>query len=425
MDEQRDFLFNTNQLFECRDCPARCCKMPWKITIPEEEKLRYESELEWTQQRLREKKAAFREAENGEYMLPMQINKGRVACAFLEEDDLCGIQRRYGHERIPVTCQYYPFGFFQDANGTLRVVTSKLCPSIRDNYGAPIMLNIGEKFLQSGGEAYSLTEWMTLSSTTVLTQPQYLLLAEVWEELLQEEKSVGQALMACYDITSALAARFQGYEVVEDEAWAVALEEESRMVRERRPELAGFFGKRAHLYHRWESRFALYIATYRTVIPDTVLETFTPAEQRRFYFCYGSLLFQLVFRVGRIHCLFSEKPVPLRAVGKVRGILVHSQSQSLLRRYLCEVIHSGCLFASNRQLLVSLFNLGMAYALTGFFSRMQAAREGRKEASVTDLRDGVSAAEFALTCHGEYIGEPETGRDFFHALLREEGAEVS
>lgn len=186
-----------NQRFECRDCPARCCRLPASIRISAEEARRYLAEP-WVRERVGAE--GVRIIEGGG--LPVREEDRGPRCVFLDDDLLCSMQKRFGHDYIPRTCQAFPFAFARDERGVIVAQLSQLCPSIRDNYGRPIERQLRAKLLQKGTTERMSTEMYTLSGI-VLSQTQYLRVARRWEEELASAGSPATTLARLYDLTLA------------------------------------------------------------------------------------------------------------------------------------------------------------------------------------------------------------------------------
>ncbi|MBF2053841.1 MAG: hypothetical protein IGS03_10320 [Candidatus Sericytochromatia bacterium] len=93
------------QHFSCSGC-AECCQRPWAVDVSKDYLEKWE--------------AIFDQDPSGYYSKPFyltpershyaEIRKkhGTHECLFLEDDRRCMIQRRYGHEALPTTCQQFP-----------------------------------------------------------------------------------------------------------------------------------------------------------------------------------------------------------------------------------------------------------------------------------------------------------------------------
>lgn len=176
------------QRFECRDCPARCCRLPASIRISDEEARRYLAEP-WVRERVGAEGVQIIEGGG----LPVREKNRGPECVFLDEDLLCSMQKRFGHEALPRTCQAFPFAFTRGEKGVVIAQLSQLCPSIRDNYGLPVEKQLRAKLLQKGTTAQMSTEMGTLGGVG-LSQTQYLRVARRWEEELASTVSPAATL---------------------------------------------------------------------------------------------------------------------------------------------------------------------------------------------------------------------------------------
>ncbi len=115
------------QAFQCigSACPQTCCS-GWRVTI---DKSSYKMLKAITEEPLRQRVAAHLARNDGNDaaawgQLRMQPDG---ACGFLEEDQLCGIQKRLGAAALSDTCNHYPRQF-QQVDGELRVYATLSCP---------------------------------------------------------------------------------------------------------------------------------------------------------------------------------------------------------------------------------------------------------------------------------------------------------
>jgi lysine-N-methylase len=159
------FSYRAEQRFECRDCPGRCCSLPWSAPIGEAEAKRLLDEP-WIEERVGAQGLAV--IEQG--VLPLCEVGRRLRCAFLEDDHRCSMQNEFGHDYLPRTCQVYPFGFVQNEKKEVVVHLSRLCPSVRDDLGKPLKGQLRAKLKQQGA-AETLAEKMGTLQGTVLSRP--------------------------------------------------------------------------------------------------------------------------------------------------------------------------------------------------------------------------------------------------------------
>jgi lysine-N-methylase len=187
------FVVKEAQRYECRDCPARCCRVPWSIRFGPEETERFLADP-WITLRVGEE--GRRVLAKG--MLPQREHERRLQCVFLDEDELCSLHKRYGHEYLPRGCQAFPFGFLQGGGNRVTPQLSLLCPSIRDNYGHPVKGQLPAKLKQRGEVDRTST---ALSTTTgvILSRAQYLAIAGDWQQALAGDGSALDVLAHLVD----------------------------------------------------------------------------------------------------------------------------------------------------------------------------------------------------------------------------------
>lgn len=192
------FVFDGEQRFACRDCPARCCRLPVAIPLNQEEIARYRAEP-WIRERVGGDGMTW--IENGK--IPTVDAHRILQCIFLDDDGLCAMQKRFGHAFLPQTCQSFPFGFVRNEKGALVAQMSQLCPSIRDGYGELITAKrLTEKLAQKGGEE-RMSKAMGTRHGRILSQAQYIRVVERWLDRLRSDALPPQVLLELYDWTLA------------------------------------------------------------------------------------------------------------------------------------------------------------------------------------------------------------------------------
>jgi Fe-S-cluster containining protein len=102
-----------DQRFECRDCPARCCRLPWRVGLEPEEVDRYLADP-WVRERAGDEGVPI--LERG--VLPMREHDRKLQCVFLDDDGLQHAEA-VSHAAIPRSCQAFPFGFVRGEDGVL------------------------------------------------------------------------------------------------------------------------------------------------------------------------------------------------------------------------------------------------------------------------------------------------------------------
>lgn len=142
--------FDAHQQYACQDCPAKCCRFPWKIAVTPEEYQRYHN-TPWISERLKAHNIDLIN-DGSDYRMPRVLQPdGGYGCVFLDEENRCTIQLQEGHNFIPRTCRDYPFLFVKDdspeiADAPIRFTFhSYFCKSIQQNYGEPLDRLITQK----------------------------------------------------------------------------------------------------------------------------------------------------------------------------------------------------------------------------------------------------------------------------------------
>jgi lysine-N-methylase len=155
-------------------------------------------------------------------MLPTRVEARRLQCVFLDEDELCSLQKRFGHAYLPAPCQSFPFSFVADEHGASIAQLSRLCPSIRDHRGAPVLPMLPAKLAESGGAA-RLTHRMATLSGVMLGRPQFLKVAATWAAHLAASDDLASTLARLVELTHALERGLEGGEYVADATLDAAL----------------------------------------------------------------------------------------------------------------------------------------------------------------------------------------------------------
>ena len=405
-----------DQRFECRDCPARCCRVPWQIKFSTEEAERYIAEP-WVQER------AGIDGLNviAGGVLPMREHERRLQCVFLDDDHLCGLQKQFGHNYIPSACQAFPFGFLKNEKGLVVAQLSHLCPSIRDNYGKPVDKQLKAKLSQKG-EAERMTTAMSTVGRVMLSQKQYLKVVRSWEKQLRAELSPAEVLAQLYDQLSVFdSALPEGVERVPDKMIETALQ-----------------GAREHLAEPLESApkpsfHARALFSYllgNLCYPSRVRASHRVGKKAMFLRLrsFANKMAWMRDR-GTVDMLFTAGAFKLQGVRKVERFL-HQPAGGLVRDYLLTMIERRQLFSKPRYLMDALVDMCLATVLVSRFARCAALAHGRDTVTPADVRDGISVAELVLISHVSRDAEGATlenlrmlmvaDRDRLRALLGSE-----
>lgn len=398
-----------DQRFECRDCPARCCRVPWRVRVTDEEARRYLADP-WVRERVGEEGLGL--IERG--VLPMREEERRLQCVFLDEDGLCSMQKRSGHGALPRTCQSFPFGFVRDEGGAVRAQLSRLCPSIRDSHGKPVQGQLQAK-LQQNGEVGRMAEAMVTLGGVALSRPQYLRVAGQWEAQLARGGSPAAALARLHDWTSA----FEGalHEAIEgsgggegsegsggheslaqapDAAVSAALARADQAAAEEAEPLAPRASPSLHARVLFASLLGSLCYPSRLRRPHRIGGPARPRME-----ALRSLGNKLAWMLGRgtVDMLFVARPFKLQRVRAVERFLAGEEGE-LVGDYLRVVLQRRKIFVEEGQHLgAALLELSLGTALISRFARCRAAAEERTRVTPEDVREGIAVAELLLLNH--------------------------
>ena len=405
-----------DQRFECRDCPARCCRLPWAIKFSQDEVDRYLAEP-WVQTRAGVD--GLNVIAGG--TLPMREHERRLQCLFLDEDQLCGMQKQFGHSYIPRACQAFPFGFIKNEKGEILAQLSQLCPSIRENYGKPVDKQLKIKLKQKG-DVERMTTAMSSLGRVLLGQNQYLEVARAWTTELRKELSPADILAHLYDRMMTFdRALPEGSERVENKAVERALAQ----ARDTLPDPLEPT-PRASFHAR---------ALYSYLLGNLCY----PARVRQSHRVGGggalhgvrSLLNKWAWlrERGTVDMLFVKNRFRLQRVRSVKRFL-DQPTGALVRQYLLLTVQRRQLFATPRYIHDPIIDMCLATALISRFARCMAAADERDTVTDADVREAISVAELVLVSHVTLAEEGKTmsnlrvlmlsSRDKLRALLASE-----
>ncbi len=370
--------------YACRDCPARCCTSSWGIPVSQEECDRILADEE-AASRLGARGTAILKAG----ILPMREQNEKLACVFLDEDLLCSLHKRHGHDFIPAPCQAFPFGFSENENQQPVALLSRYCPSIRDNYGEPVENVISEKLGQAGG-AKPMAEKMGLRSGRVLPRNQYVAVVDSWGALL-ETTDAAQALAQIYDFTDALDEHLPKTKKPNDQELRQAIEKARAIeVQKMAPSRLGF-GGRVLLSHLLGG-----ICYPSRVMLAHRMTPVTFGEKVR------SWLNRLVwlFRWGSVKLLFVDPPVRVRRIDAVPGFL-GSELGRLVSAYLQEVLQRRQGMQKQTYLSRVVADLALMTVLISHYARAAASAEGLGAALERHVKEGIGVAELLFSHQGD------------------------
>jgi lysine-N-methylase len=375
------------QRFACRDCPARCCRLPWRVRLGDDEARRYLANP-WVRERAGH--AGVEVIERG--VLPMREVDRRLECVFLDGDGLCSLQKREGEGYLPRTCQAFPFAFVRDEEGAVIAQLSQLCPSIRDNYGEPVTGRLATK-LQQKGDVWRMSETMSTLGGVVLSRPQYVGVARRWAEALAGG-SPAAGLARIYDWTAAFeGALLDGPEVATDASVTAAMERADQDPGEPLPSRDS-----ASIVTRvvFASLLSGLCHPSRVRVGHRIGRTRRPwIEALR---SFGNKLAWLLGR-GTVDMLFVPRPFPLQRVRTVERFLARDEG-ALVAQFLRLVLQRRQIFcAEPRHLMEVVVDLALSATLVSRVARCRAAAELRLCVTQEDVREGISVAELLVTSH--------------------------
>lgn len=418
------FLSPPNQRFACRDCPARCCRLPWRIRLTAEESQRYLADA-WVRERIGAEGTRVLEGQ----VLPLRRDAQGVACVFLDDDELCSLQKRFDHAAIPQSCQAFPFGFVKDESGAVVVQLSELCPSIRDNTGELVAPQLAKKLKQKG-EVGAMAKTMMTSRGAPLTQRQTLGVARNWEECLGQEGSVADILARLYDVLQAFDTTLEASQTAHSAGGVTEAEvnEAFRLAVKVQPQALTPREKNT-FYAR--ALFAVILGRFCSPSRHCVTHGVGGARPTRWGAIY-SLWSKLVWFLGwgTVDLLWVGKPVRLSRVARVERFLA-AESGSLVREYLLRVVRRRQIFCTEPKSLLGLWiELAFAAVIISHFARCHAAAENRRTVLSADVQEGISIAELGLLNHSsvsaqgglaaQLVGLMIRSRESFRGLLEGE-----
>ncbi|MCC6523412.1 MAG: YkgJ family cysteine cluster protein [Polyangiaceae bacterium] len=376
------------QRFACRDCPARCCRLPASVAIDADDAARFLAEP-WVRERLPEQGLAI--LERG--VLPMREVERGLRCAFLDDDRLCGLQKRFGEAYLPRACQAFPFGFTRNEKDVTVAQLSQLCPSIRDNYGEPVDAQLRGKLAKKGATERMSTAMATLRGV-ILPRTQYLRVAAGWDEALASDAPPLPALARIYEATRAFEDALPlGSEKVPDAAVDAALAEAAA----REPEPLG--ARRAPSFH---ARVVFAYLLGNLCYPSRVRlaqRMRTSASRFEALWSFGNKLAWLLGR-GTVDLLYVPRPFKLQRVRRVARFLAADGAEARrVAAYLRLVLARRQILSRPRHLMAVVLDLSLAAAVISRFARCRAAADERTTVSAEDVGEGISIAELVLLSH--------------------------
>ncbi|GAB4251236.1 MAG: hypothetical protein OHK005_18370 [Candidatus Methylacidiphilales bacterium] len=396
-------LFDPHQRFACRDCPARCCKN-WSITASATE-MENLLRLDWVRERLATFGAEPKPLPSSHgttYRLPMRARGRELVCVFLDDDDLCSVHRREGHEKLPAICQSFPFSFVQEKTGVVHASLSTYCPSIRDNYGEPLASQIETKFSQASPFTIRLPDTLALGPHQV-PQETFLRLGDFWLDILGAETPLAYALGAIRDHLTILQDSLgpSPSATTQPVSWADAGWEETTKLM---PDLLHQQAQRLGHYQPETFPFPTR-AMLGSLLIALCDPTFRAIVQPRPYRFLPSIVRNILgLATGRL---------PLRMEGIDRPVRFHQaawqvegpqpEHESLIRAALTGGLRSRLHFARADSLPEVVLLLAAGLAIIHLYARLRASALERRAVNEADVREAVAIADKVCLRHGNLL----------------------
>lgn len=381
-------LYPEEQRYACRDCPARCCRTPWGIPVSPEV-----AHVILQDEELRTRLVGRAPGVLASGILPMIEKEGQLQCVLLEDDLLCGLQKRHGHQSLPQACQAYPFGFMKNEQGQEVALLSRHCPSIRDNTGEPLRDQIEQKLVQAGGSR-SLTTRMGLPSGRTLSELQYVAVVRAWQQQLQAGSPLLGVLRA-YSLTESFDQALPQSPRLENREIQAALDQAQGTLDSVRLEPRKKPTFQARLFYAHELGNLSY--------PSRVMTDFSvrrPTWGQRLGSWSSKLAW--LFELGSVDLLYVPGRVPL---GKIRRIppFLEGEWGGLVRDYLVEVLERRQVFVKQTYLTRTAVDLGLMVALISRFARASAAGQKRSEVNRADVLEGLGVADLLMAHQADAV----------------------
>lgn len=381
--------FNSNQRFSCRDCPARCCRLPVAISLNQDEIKRYIKQ-DWVRSRVGEK--GIRLIENG--IVPTREAAGILQCIFLDDDELCSMQKQFDHGFLPQTCQSFPFGFVSDERGQLITQLSFVCPSVRDGYGELLTLSRVKQKLSEKGGSERMSKAMATRHGKILSQTQYMKIVARWQEAtarVLHEGTIMLLLSQLYDWTKAFEdALTTPEEKPTDTEVAQAIDAADRIA------VKGFDLRTTSSFQvRMLHSYILGGLSYpaRVVFKHRLDK---PSAWQKLMALWTKAKW-LVGR-GTVDLLYVSNPVNLSNVNHVARFIGTDTAKPIIK-LLNTVLERRQIFRDPRHLMEILIDMALATVTISHYARCRAASENRTSVNDIDVQEGISIAELALLGH--------------------------
>lgn len=397
-DSSASLIFDENQHYACQNCPARCCRFPWKITLSQEEEEKIRG-FQWVNERLASFKVDFIPFGETRCIPRVEYRPDDMGCLFLDTDNLCLLQKQEGHEALPKTCQAFPFAFLQESETPQAsakqtfTATNFFCPSILNNNGNAMAEVVTQRFQQpdTGKEVADLPPTIMLSPGTTLSQKAYLIWSRHIEQQFAKPEPIPKILLNLRQTLSDMLLALEGGNAIDDINLTSYLSEDPAKETTSTQAIP-----RGTIVGRIMVTLGLLHAVSNK--PKQQHQQQSPLK-----LCghQGKLkaavyLLNLIKETGTIHLWDIPNDISMTAARKV-SIPEHSEAfQSELRRYYRSLFLSKRIWLLEQPLPKTLLMLAASYATILRLTRYIAYSQGHSEATLQDLREAIGFSTLML-----------------------------
>jgi len=392
----RSFRVNTNQRYACEDCPAKCCRFPWKIPVTPEEYQHY-METPWIVAHLKANDTKLIQQNDGGHIMPFTAKSdGSRGCVFLNDENMCTIQLQEGHLFIPKTCQHYPFGFVENqSTREIIPVHSYFCQSILHNYGRPVAEIVADRYNIYSKHLPILTMPATLQVGKIAIEKEaYLRWMDYAHGLFTgDHLSAAEALMVVRRMIGQMMTNLADGSPASIDA----------LIRETNTSIDRYkdFSKAPKGSLSARTLTAIDNLAFVVINDPSVRDQEQTGSNFRIDLSVKTykLLMNIIFSKGEILLWNLPKPVDLTAAGNVLLYVGDPEIQVHLKRYLATFFEHPVLSIKNG-LINSVFLLGTKYAASLILSKYMAFTKDHKQVMSEDLLEAIGYVDICDTSQG-------------------------